>query len=378
MEKFDFGYWSMLEPMKYYDKADDNSLSANLLTKKYMMIDNFNNEFIATQKWDGEWTMFIKDGDKVLVRSRSLSKVTGVYGDKTLHVPHITKEMEKWPDGSVVLGELCWGIMGTVSTDVGTILRCLPDKAVARQANQKLIVKVFDVLCWNGERLDHKGYGDRLGIDVYLFSDNQGYFTPTKVFTENFQAYADEIIRAGGEGIVIQRRDYPYEPGKRSAWKTLKLKQRLEDMTLKVVATKDPTKEYQGKDEFSWNYWEGIRPDGSVIMLNHYPTDIEKLNGAKYRPVSKAYFYGWKMGITCNFNGILVDASSGLTDEDREWLATDEAQTYIKNGQLYAEIRSMMVASLGGLRHPVIHKLRILDDQMHDGLVDIPIYKTGE
>ena len=74
----------------------------------------------------------------------------------------------------------------------------------------------------------------------------------------------------------------------------------------------------------------------------------------------------------------MVDASSGLTDEDREWLATDEAQTYIKNGQLYAEIRSMMVASLGGLRHPVIHKLRILDDQMHDGIVDIPIYKTGE
>lgn len=375
---FDFNYWAMLEPMKYYDKANDDSLSANLLTKKYMMIDNFNNEFIATQKWDGEWTMFIKDGDKVLVRSRSLSKVTGVYGDKTLHVPHITAEMANWPDGSVVLGELCWGTLGSVSTDVGTILRCLPAKAVERQKDQKLIVKVFDVLCWNGERLDHLGYGDRLGTALYLFENNEGYFTPTKVFNENFQAHADEIIRAGGEGIVIQRRDYPYEPGKRSAWKTLKLKQRMEDMTLKVIATKDPTKEYQGKEEGTWLFWEGIKPDGSTILLNHQPSDIERLSGAKFRPVSKAYYYGWKMGITCNFNGTLVDASSGLTDEDREWLASPEAAEAIAHGQLYAEIRSMMVASLGGLRHPVIHKLRILDDQMHDGLEEIPIYKLGD
>ena len=74
MGNFEFNYWAMLEPMKYYDKIDDTALSANLLAKKYAMIENHNDEYIASQKWDGEWTMFIKDGDNILIRSRSLSK----------------------------------------------------------------------------------------------------------------------------------------------------------------------------------------------------------------------------------------------------------------------------------------------------------------
>lgn len=369
---FDFNFWAMLEPMKYYDKADDSSLSANLLTKKYAMIDNFNNEYIASQKWDGEWTMFIKDAGRVLIRSRSLSKVTGAYGDKTAHLPHLVEEMENWPDGTVVLGEVCWGTLGTVSTDVGTILRCLPAKAIERQKNAPLVVKMFDILCVDGNNIMSYGYGQRVD-ELYKFFGRVGgnYFTLTTFFFEKFQEEADNIIRAKGEGVVIQRKDYPYEPGKRSAWKTLKLKQRLEDMTLKVVAAKNPTKEYQGKDADGWEYWEGV---------DKYTGEVHKFNGPRpqnngiiWSPVSKAYYFGWKMGITCNFNGVLIDASSGLTDEDREWLASEEANQAIEHGQLYAEIRSMMVASLGGLRHPVIHKLRVLDDAMHDGIEDVPL-----
>lgn len=373
---FDFNFWAMLEPMKYYDKADDSSLSANLLTKKYAMIDNFNNEYIASQKWDGEWTMFIKDAGRVLIRSRSLSKVTGAYGDKTAHLPHLVEEMENWPDGTVVLGEVCWGTLGTVSTDVGTILRCLPAKAIDRQKNAPLVVKMFDILCVDGNNIMSYGYGQRVD-ELYKFFGRVGgrHFTLTTFFFEKFQEEADNIIRAKGEGVVIQRKDYPYEPGKRSAWKTLKLKQRLEDMTLKVVAVKNPTKEYQGKDAEGWEYWEGV---------DKYTGEVHKFNGPRpqnngiiWSPVSKAYYFGWKMGITCNFNGVLIDASSGLTDEDREWLASAEASHAIENGQLYAEIRSMMVASLGGLRHPVIHKLRVLDDAMHDGIEDVPL-RCGE
>ena len=370
---FDFNYWAMLEPMKYYDKADDSSLSVNLLGKKYAMIDNQNDEYIASQKWDGEWTMFIRGEDEILIRSRSLSKVTGVYGDKTAHLPHLVESMKLWPAGTVVLGEVCWDQLGTVSTDVGTILRCLPAKAVERQKERKLVVRVFDILCRGGEDISNLGYGIRARYVVDTFGAGQyNYFSPTEFYYSNFQEHADEIIRQGGEGVVIQRVDYPYEPGKRSAWKTLKLKQRLEDMTLQVVGVKEPTKEYQGKDVENWQYWEGIDEDG----LAHYRNGSKPVNnGIKWKPVSKAYYYDWKMGITCNFNGILIDASSGLTDEDREWLASDEAAELIANGQLYAEIRSMMVASLGGLRHPVIHKLRILDDQMHDGIDNIPLVK---
>ena len=340
---FNFERWAMLEPMKYYDKPDDSALSASLLQKKYDMIENKNNEYVASQKWDGEWTMFIKGvGDQILIRSRSLSKVTGAYGDKTQHVPHLVEEMKQWADGTVVLGELCWDELGKVSTDVGTILRCLPAKAVERQKDHKLVVKAFDILCVGGEDISDRPYESRIHELEKFFSVDKGYkyFGKTDFFGINFQEAADSIISRGGEGVVIQRKDNKYESGKRAAWHTLKLKQHIQEMELPIVATKDATKEYKGSYGDSWEF---------------------KIDGQN---VSKAYYYGWKMGITVNFNGTLVDASSGLTDDDRAWLATEEAQTLIKNGQLYASIKCMMVASLGGLRHPVIKKIRIMDDAM--------------
>jgi hypothetical protein len=44
--------------------------------------------------------------------------------------------------------------------------------------------------------------------------------------------------------------------------------------------------------------------------------------------------------------------SSGLTDEEREWLATAAAQDAISSGSLYAEITGMEFTE-DSLRHPV-------------------------
>jgi hypothetical protein len=46
------------------------------------------------------------------------------------------------------------------------------------------------------------------------------------------------------------------------------------------------------------------------------------------------------------------------------WLATENAKQLIANGQLYAVVKAMQVASLGGLRHPVVKRIRIMDDDM--------------
>ena len=354
--KYTFEWWSMLDPMKYYDK-DYDTLSDALKKKYDAMRYNEENQFIASEKHDGEWAMFIKWNDNILIRSRSISKVTGKYGDKTEHLPHLVKEMEEWPDRSVVLAEVCWGEYGTVSTDVGTILRCLPSKAVERQKEKKLVAKIFDILAWDDVIFIDKPYWERrnklqLVFETWKTEDlvnmilthhyNSEYFQPTEFCPVNKTPaeFADEIISKGGEGCVIQRRDYIYEPGKRSAWKTLKLKQKMPEMELQVLSTIDANKEYGGKEPDTWEYWE----DG--------------------KPVTKPYFYGWKMGVTVDFNGTLVDVSSGLTDEDRAWLATENAKILIADGQLYAVIKAMQVASLGALRHPVVKRLRIMDRNM--------------
>ena len=281
--------------------------------------------------------MFIKWDGQYLIRSRSISKVTGAYGDKTAHLPHLVEEMQYWPDNTVVLGEVCWGDFGSVSTDVGTILRCLPAKAVERQKERKLVVKVFDVLAWDSEIVITKGYGERLFLAAEIFHENPlNYFNLTDICPDDMTPaeFADEIISQGGEGVVIQRADYVYEPGKRAAWKTLKLKQRLPEMEFKVVASIPATKEYNGKYPESWPYVI----DGECV--------------------TKPYYYGWHMGVRFEYNGVMCDASSGLTDADREWLGTIEAQNMIKNGELYVTIRAMQEASNGALRHPVIVRLR--------------------
>ena len=280
--------------------------------------------------------MFIKWDGQYLIRSRSISKVTGAYGDKTAHLPHLVEEMQYWPDNTVILGEVCWGDFGSVSTDVGTILRCLPAKAVERQKERKLEVKVFDCLAWDNEVFINKPFEFRIAEahnKINLFGN---YFGMTMICPPDKTPaeFADEIINQGGEGVVIQRKDYVYEPGKRAAWKTLKLKQRLPEMEFKVVASIPATKEYNGKYPESWPYVI----DGECV--------------------TKPYYYGWHMGVRFEYNGVMCDASSGLTDADREWLGTEEAQNMIKNGELYVTIRAMQESALKSLRHPVIVRLR--------------------
>jgi ATP-dependent DNA ligase len=352
-----FEYWEMLEPMKYFDKQPDG-LSENLKKKYDAMISNENNEYIATCKYDGEWTMFIKWDGRILIRSRSISKVTGKYGDKTAHLPHLVEEMQYWPDNTVILGEVCWGDFGSVSTDVGTILRCLPAKAVERQKERKLVVKVFDCLAILGDSLLTIPYADRIAQAHNMISlthiNGNGYFTMTNICPSDKTPaeFADEIISQGGEGAVIQRKDYVYEPGKRTAWKTLKLKQRLPQMELKVVGRLSPKQYYEGDCPETWPYYVMVDDTYDDEEGNTYYTSQKVL-------VTKPYFYGWMNGIVVELpDGTTCEVTSGLTDADREWLATMEAAEMIKNNELYAVIQAMQINTLGRLRHPALVRLR--------------------
>ena len=324
----------MMTPMKYYNNEDTSN------AKRQEMIDNKDGEYIATKKNDGDWAMLIHwEKGKNLVRSRSISKVTGVYGDYTEKVPHIVEEMDDWPDNTVMLAELCWDQDGTNANTVGTILRCLPAKAVERQKENKLKAVVFDVLMLNGEDMTNTGYYFRLE-EVLLMP--KGYFIyPTDVITQDFAAAADQIIAGGGEGIVIQRCDYTYNPGNRTAWKTLKLKQQLPEMELKVIGTLEPKKFYEGDCPETWEY------------------ELEDpVTHDKYL-VTKPYYFGWKNGITVLLpDETTCDVASGLTDDDREWLATEAAQQMINNEELYAVVKAMSFNDKGRLRHPSLVRLR--------------------
>ncbi len=329
--------FAMMEPMKYYNNETESQ-------KRSDMINNKNDEYIATVKKDGDWSMLIhySKGNN-LIRSRSISKVTGAYGDYTAKLPHICEEMDKLPDNTVLLAEICWDEPGTNANTVGTILRCLPAKAVERQKDKKLKALVFDLLMLGGYDDTNEPYEKRFEFASQLMMDcvfpsNIMYMTQLchiDEHHENFLEWADEIISEGGEGLVIQRKDNPYMSGTRTAWKTLKLKQSLPHMDLKVIDTIEPNKLYDGDFAANWQY---------------------KIDGVN---VTKPYFMGWKNGITVVLpSGITTDVTSGLTDDDRAYLATDEAQAKIAAGELWAEVKAMSINDLGKLRHASLVRLR--------------------
>lgn len=333
----DINYFIDMEPMRYYNNETNND-------KRQAMLENRNNEYIASEKKDGDWALLLHfNKNKNLIRSRSISKVTGAYGDYTPKLPHLVEEMNNWPDNTAVLAEICWDENGTTANSVGTILRCLPAKAIERQKDKKLKAVIFDILMVNSVDYINIAYIDRIKEmnNTYF---HQTYIYPTTFYTSDFEETADRIINQGGEGLVIQRKDNPYMPGTRTAWKTLKLKQQLPEMELKVVGVVEPKKYYEGDCPDTWEY-----------RINELHEDGSK----KEILVTKPYYYDWKNGVTVEMpDGTLCDVTSGLTDEDREWLACDNAAAMIANGELYAVVKAMSLNSRGRLRHPSLVRLR--------------------
>lgn len=341
-----------MTPMKYYDCGGDFSKA-----KAQAMLTNEDNNYIATKKNDGEWCRIIKDANGFIkAQSRSVSKVTGEYGDKTEHIPHIIDEMNSYPCETVLIGELCFEDITKTSKDVGSILRCKPDKAIARQKDTKLVFRVFDCLAFAGMDLTNKPYWERLANAKDCVFDYGNYIDITEnIDSGDFEDFLQAILAAGGEGIVIHRKDAKYKPGARTAWDTLKVKKIVEELELPVVDFIAPNKSYCGEDAGIWKYWIGTKNDGSTVHSIGGPDSTPDV--VTWEPVTKPYWMGWMNGVVVDNNGTLVRVTSGLTDEDREWLSTSDAEEALKNG-LVAAVTCMEITEDGSLRHPRLVRLR--------------------
>lgn len=345
-----------MAPMKYYDCSGNYESP-----KAQTMIQNEGNHYIATLKSDGEWGRLIVDTDGMItIQSRSISKVTGEYGDKTGQLPQIVLEAKQTlPPQTVLLGEICFNNITTTSRDVGSILRCLPAKAIARQdKGEHLYFKVFDCLAVGGIDLMDSPFIDRFEAALDMLGKvDHTYIMPCKYVTENFEDFLATILRNGGEGIVIHSKEYLYAPGKRPAWSTLKVKKSTGELEVPVVGTTAPTREYTGIEREAWPYWEGTYDDGQTVLIDHTPGNIDMEYGLTWTPVTKPYYKGWRSGIVVNHNGNMVRVASGLTDEDRAWLATDEAAKAIAEGTLVAVVSGMEITE-DSIRHPRLIRLR--------------------
>lgn len=322
--------WYRSEPSKYWQPDKSKHIEQDIVSNPEKYVD-----YLASEKMDGNWCrVLINNTNNVLIQSRTISKKTGEYGDLTEKVPHIVEYMKTLPKETVILGELCYMELEKHSDEVGSILRCLPPKAVARQKTSPLHLYIFDVLMWDGHDIHLEPYINRIEYFSKIEQNEFIHCAKPRSITE-IAAYYDEYLDKGGEGFVLNKKIAPYNPGTRTAWSSIKLKQATEDLELKVIDTIEPNEEYQGDDASVWEY------------RNEFD-----------QPVTKRFYYGWKNGVLVDYNGNKVKVTSGCSDADAEWLASEEAQNKIKNGELIAVVRAMQVTKDGSLRHPVLVRLR--------------------
>lgn len=310
-----------LEAQKYW--VHPSSYSADRKkTETQQMI--FSGDYIGARKMDGAFYKFVKDEDggmELIGRSKG---VGGDYLDKIDWVPQLHDFFSALPNGTCLLGEIYFPD-NEGSKNTTTIMGCGVEKARDRQEKgPKLYYYVFDVLAYGGCSL----YKEPIEVRVN-YIENLKTFMDEKSFVKlaDYREGADlwnhlqTILGSGGEGIVITKKGTCYQPGKRPARQTLKVKKELRvDIDAFIIGANPPTRLYSGKEVETWQYYVDDLTNERLPVSAHYKEFNE---GKSIVPVTKNYYYGWagslKLGLYDERGEVYyLGDVSGLTEEVKE------------------------------------------------------------
>ena len=325
-------YWSF--PSGY--KKDSKTETQNMI---------FSGDYVGARKMDGAFYKFIKNDDgsmELIGRSKS---VNGDYLNKINWVPQLHSFFNSLPNGTCLLGEIYFPNKEG-SSNVTTIMGCLKNKAITRQEKgDKLHYYVFDVLAYNGVSLYQKNIEYRIKYLIDCLHNEKYVEIADYLEGKELWNHLQEILSIGGEGVVITKKGTCYQPGKRPARQTLKVKKELQE-TIDCFFTGHataPTKEYTGKEIETWQYWLNERTD-EKLNGEYYK---EYFNGAPLIPITKPYFNGWagslEIGVIKNDKVVPIGYLSGLSDEIKA--------NYKDYKGKVIEVGAMEVLETGGLRH---------------------------
>ena len=346
-----------LEPQRYWTPP---STWDEERKKKEVHDAIFSGDYLGARKMDGAFYKFIKDEDgnmELLGRSKSVS---GDYLNKIEWVPHLHPFFNDLPNGTCLLGEIYFP-NNEGSNHVTSIMGCLKEKAIARQeAGEKLHYYIFDILAYDGKSYLKMPIEDRveeliLGWRAYgeNYHEWAEYFEGVELWNR-----LQTILAEGGEGIVITKKGTCYQPGKRPARQTFKVKKELqENIDVVILGANPPTRLYGGKEITTWPYWENVMT-GEKLNGDYYK---HYSDGEPIEPVTKPYWNGWAgsfiIGLynSNNKKYVPIGSLSGLTEE------------MLQNWKNYkgkvAEITGMQLMRDGnnkftGIRHPRLKQIR--------------------
>lgn len=346
-------YWSFSKTYKGNKKEEI----------KYMITSG---NFIGSVKKDGHYARFIKDEDGNMILQGRTQSVSGEYLNKIDWVPQCHSFFESLPNGTCLLGELYFPNQKG-SRKVTTILGCLKDKALARQEQgEKLCYYVFDVWAYNGKSLLNTSIETRintyLDYEILDLFKVENYIIKAEYYNgEELWEKLGDALSNGEEGIVITRKDSHAEPGKRTARKTLKIKQEINDTIDAFIDGnyKPATRDYKGKTPLDqYSYWENIRT-GEISGKCKF---LEYTNGEPWEPVSRLYALGYAGSISFSVmkdgKPVRIGYISGITDEMRKGIV-ENPKKYINK---VFELSAMEIEHIGesySLRHGKIEKERL-------------------
>ena len=321
-------------------------------------------DYYATEKIDGAWYCFNKTPNYAYLFGRTISRKNGLPVEKSDNVPHIKEALSILPPNTIIIGEIYTGDKTKTSKDTVSIMGSLPKRAIALQKKQGNVhYYLHDIIMYDGEDLSTLGAFDRYNKikEIYfdLKLDKYDFLELAPILdTKNALEAAAEIIARGGEGVVLKKKDYPYEYNKRPAYSSVKIK-KADTVDVVCMGFEDPTKEYNGKE--TSDYLMNIKTGEKFIRGKRSELKIleNAMNDVKdFIEITKPFYYGWKTAVKIGLykNGELVSigtVSSGLTDFYREDFAKNP-QKYI--GQVI-ECECMELKD-GSLRHPIFKRFR--------------------
>lgn len=337
-------------------------------------------DYFLEEKIDGYWYEFERTENHSYLFSRNTSVTTGTLSEKSANVPHITSALDCLPPRTIIIGEVYYP--GGTSKTVTGIMGCLPAEAVKRQKDNPIHYYAHDIIEYDGINLMQCGAEERYNILAAIWEKHglskYKFLRLADKIDENLEEEISRILKSGGEGAVLKKRDYPYTPDKRPAWSTIKIKQ-MDSIDLICMGFCPPTKEYTGKELDTWEFWAIERNDPTLGWIEEQKvspyTAIRSIN---YRtvPVTKYYYYGWNTAIRVgayDAEGNLVElgtVSSGLTDDIKRDM-TENPQNYLN------KVCALDCMSLDKkehtLRHPVFKTWR--DDKPAKDCIISEIFK---
>lgn len=407
-----------IEPMSAKTPLNEETLEMMLNSERYL----------AEEKFDGERGI-LQLYHCARSFTRNISVVTDWWGENSDLIPHIRDiKFPKEYKGTVLDGEYI--ILGGEFKDISSLFRCNYDEAILRQEETGVrpTYIVYDIIYYKGICVMKLPLKKRKELmEEVIKALNSDYiiaskYTPDKMYVQitdqhlswlsdqsmeeiykqlakevyckdghipsndtpfwillSKQAWYEYILLNGGEGMMLKDSEAKYYM-KRG--RELTKYKKFDTWDVVIVGFMPPTKEYEGKDESTWLYWEHDET-GEIIDLSDEPLiSNPPCRSEGYTPVTKHYTRGWigklKLAVVIddleleqwkkrnpkdtpeiirhnNRNLIVVSECTGIDEETRQYMTKHQNDLILTTVEVKGH---EVIKKTGRVRHPRFLRFR--------------------